>query len=251
MPLSSMTLYKSSNLGSPKIDMGGCILYLPFYRPDMGGATIYSKNASRTTWTSTETIWSSSGRYFDKTNDKLISTPVITSAMWQRTADFSICGWVNCTDIDANFKIIIGLGQSAEGYSMGIFYLITSDTGGGTKGRLSLDVRDNTNQQVDRWRTDDNTNLADATWYFVGVSQSGSTITFNVNGANAPATHITTGTINGASFANVRTCIGCNSYWSAGIEQFASFFGGYIKELLAYNRALSANDFMKIYQATK
>jgi len=79
--------------GTPKIDLGGCVLYLPLWRPDMAGSPIISKDKYAHSCTVSGALWTPQGRYFDGDNDKitipdsavLSAMPAITAEIWMKS----------------------------------------------------------------------------------------------------------------------------------------------------------------------
>jgi len=92
-------LLKPPFLGSglPKIDLGGCVLYLPLWRQDMTGSPIISKDTYAHLCSVTGALWTPQGRDFDGTDDR-ISVPRDSS--FEPASALTLESWSKSTTYD-------------------------------------------------------------------------------------------------------------------------------------------------------
>lgn len=212
--------------GASKLDLGGCVLYLPLWRPssDMTGSTIYSYDPYRHSCTVTDATWSSTGRTFDGANDiincgdgtSLDITTAITVEAWSNQSDSTGSRFVVGRDDGTNrsYWLVIGTGQASFILRVGDVSKI--ETGG--------------------------TTMATGTWYHItGTYVSGAQSVY-VNGVIDSTPLATTGSIDND---NVSLTIGMRP--TAEDQDYA----GTIGEVRIYNRALGAGEVLHNYQATK
>lgn len=104
MPIATGVLHKTTGWGRPKIDLGGCVLYLPLWRPssDMTGSTIYSYDNNRHVCTVTGTTWGVTGRTFDGTDDSII---IPYNAAYDVVTEITIMAWTKPNT--SNYGLII------------------------------------------------------------------------------------------------------------------------------------------------
>ena len=94
MPIASRRIMQSGNFGSPKFDLGGCVLYVDLWRPDKAGSPFKSSGVYGIpihTCTVFGAVWGSQGRTFDGTDDNIdcgtssvlnIATGAFTFLFW-------------------------------------------------------------------------------------------------------------------------------------------------------------------------
>jgi len=102
--LTSPAFRTGGMFGSPKIDLGGCVLYLPFWRPDMAGSPIISKDSSAHSCTVVGATWGLTGRTFDGADDYI--TVPHNACFDFGTGDFSWVVWFKATTTASVHRIL-------------------------------------------------------------------------------------------------------------------------------------------------
>jgi len=212
-----MTILKSAFLGSgtPKIDLGGCVLYLPLWQPDMAGSTIISKDKSANSCTVTGAVWGSQGRTFDGINDVITCGSAITIPATAST----YCLWIK--DTDAGVDSVRRLISAVQG--AGYRNLSITDHAGGHK----LSVYDGTNLVTAT------TDLADSIWHFVTVIHQTNNVLFYIDGVSDAVTDTAVEYITGDD-EGVSTYAGATTYWIAQTLPTVGAFPANKVKLLMY-----------------
>ncbi len=214
------------NFGSPKFDLGNCVLWLPLYRDDMQGSTIYSKGVYGVpihTCTVLGAVWRPDGRFFDNSDDTIDCG---ASSLLKITGDMTL--WARVKWIAADFPSV------ATNYF--IFWSGVYQTAGIWFRVQGSGVLLFATNQVAAWTTLlSNTPLVKNTWYTVGVVKSGATSTMYLNG-----TPDGSGAISNPVVATENLLIG---------NAVSQSLGGILAEGGMCNRALSAGGMMGIHEA--
>lgn len=223
-------------------------LYLPLWYKGLQGSPIVSLDINRHLCTVTGGVFGKYGWTVD--GDDYITLPVvITSAMWQESADFSVVIWAKTTAFTTTNQALIALGQAIDSSTYAFISLRTITYLATSRNRFVIGRRDNTNKENDRWITDNNTNLSDNTLYCFGLAQASGVLSFYINGASVGIANDLVGAINGASFANSKTMLGATS--TDVVEVIGNYLTGLEGEGLVFSKALTAANFLQIYQRTK
>lgn len=223
-----------------------CVLYAPLWKPKSRVSPFLSQDRNRHTITNTGSTWGSQGYTLDG-NDYLSLPVVITSAMWQGSADFTAMGVAKTTAFTTASQTLIGLGQAVDAFTYARICFRTVTYSAQAKNRLEFGVRDNTNKADVRYISDNNTNLIDNTIYHWAITQIGGTLAFYINGVSVGIVNDFVGARNGASFANQKTLIGARSV--DAVETFDSFLAGAVGEVSVYN--ISTSKAMQHYLSAK
>jgi hypothetical protein len=221
------------------------VLYLPLWKLD--GASFVSKDACGHSCTVTGALWRPNGYYLD--GDDYITLPlVVTSAMWQQTADFTIAFVAKTTAFTTTKQVVVSLGQNVEDWSYAHIGFRAVSYSALQKFRLTITVRDSDNKADDRWMTDNDTNLVNNTFYHCAVTCSGGTLAFYINGSSVGIVNDVVGDITG-TLDNTKTLIGARS--SGSPEGWDSHLTGFTKEVWIYSRALTPLEIQHNYLSTK
>jgi len=138
-----------------------------------------------------------------------IKTPwaVMTTAMWQRTAEYTFVSYYEIPDFTAQVAIV-ALGQGTEDYCMAFIGLQEHLYDSQTLNRAVILARDVDTKLADRWITPNTIDLETSGW--LGVTVSGGIPTFYVNGIPYTAVHDYPNDISGTMY-NTKTIIGARS----------------------------------------
>ena len=83
----------TGGISNSKLDLAGCVLNAPLWRPDQAGSSIVSKPPLPQTLTVYGAAWRSQGRYFD--SDDYITVPDSVSL---RPASLTVEAWIRRTN---------------------------------------------------------------------------------------------------------------------------------------------------------
>jgi hypothetical protein len=216
--------------GLPKVNLGGCALYLPLWRPDMACSTIISKDKYGHSCTKTGTVWSqASGTYFDGSDDKIVMP---AHAIFQNAIAWTFLCWIN---------------RSSGGHVSGRVL---------EKADILTVVSDRTNNRIVAGRVcatgpaaavTANASITQGTWYRIGVTWNDTTkyLAVFINGANATDGSPTAGIGDMSTDAGDVLTLGNRN------SDSARQFQGYIDDPIFYTRILSASEIMRDYQAER
>ncbi len=200
------------------------VLYLPLHELD--GASFMSRDTYGHLGSVTGAGWRIGGRYFDGTDDE-ITIPHATSLDF--TTALTIQFWVNPDN--QNDRSIITKFENVAGKKQ---YLLQLDT---LKCRLLLRNAADTGYLS---TTASNSQMDALVWQNWAVTWDGSNIRYYKNGI-ADGTPSASGSV-----ISTTTPIDIGRYIGG-----ASYFAGYIGEILMYNRAFSSVEIQHNYLATK
>jgi len=192
---------------------------IAYYRVDKGsGATAYDDSSNDNDLAISGASWTTSGKFgnalsFDGTNDQATTSD---STSLNITGSLSIAAWVKATDFSTTtLQWLVHKDSGSAGYGFGF---------GSTTNDLFLSI-DGT-----KYESSANFSLTNNTWHHLGVSLSGTSTTFYidgqqlgnvVNGANAPP----------ASATATILRIGSDG---------TNYFSGILDEIMIYNYARTA-----------
>lgn len=219
--------FMTGGWGSPKIDLAGCVLYLPLWRPDMAGDTIISKDIYGHVCTVTEALWTPYGRDFDGTND-YIDCGTNVAAM---PDVFSLEAWVKWGGLNDSAHIV-GWNTGAGG-GLYIYYYAADLT--------YLALAGNNYRRWDQSPVDP----LDGEWHHMVATLPGSGQSDMDNSilyADGQVQTINSTVTTGAQSAKTRIYIGGNT---------SKYTDGLIGEVRIYNRVLTLQEVNRNYQATK
>jgi hypothetical protein len=217
--------YLISGWGTPKIDLSGCVLYLPLWRPDMAGTTIISKDRYAHSCTVTGALWRPNGRWFDGVDDYVDCGP---GASLKIPNTLTLEAWLYQKGGTIN-QFSIGHGQ-VDGYKYGLIwcspnakmaFAFHNGVGWGDRA-VSQSIPLNT-------------------WVHVAGVWDGSYAEIYINGGREDRQAVT-GTIPyvAADRAYLGYALAAGHWWN-----------GLIGEVRIYNRALTALEIQNIYLKTK
>ena len=225
------------NFGSPKLGLGGCVLYVPLWRQELTGSPFQSSGVygvPTSTCTVTGATWGKYGRTFDGTDDE-ITIPASTTLTLPN--GFTVVANVKFTDVTTG-RYFFGIGYGVSGAddtgdlritAAGKIEAYWNRTAGAYVGQTGIIVLNNTDF-----------------YNIVVVYQPNAFpllyINFNSDGSNVG----TTGTY--ASATNWKVNIGASSY--AGGSK-GTPMQGITGEIFLYNRVVSSVEVKQIYDATK
>lgn len=225
----------ASSWAVPKINLNGCVLYLPLWRPDMVGSSFISRDVYGHLCTVTGATWRPYGRYFDGTDDKIT---IGTAASLAITGSLTIITWFNLSSL-ATVGPLVNKCQSTSRRAF-LSYFNSSPNA------IEFYISSDGTSSNRAFRISSSTGLNDDTWHmFAGVYVPSTTQDIYLDGAlNNGAL---TGTIQAGIYNNVTD--------APTIGQMHTnddyFFKGTIGETLVYNRALSQSEISRLYLATK
>lgn len=211
--------------GNPKIDLGGCVLYLPLWRPDMGpagGGTIYSKDSYGHTCTVTGAVWTPQGRYFDGVDDK-ITIPDHNAL--DITGNLTIEIWLKIHGLEDNAGIL------QKGVATPSFAI---DQYSGVSNRLDCKAYD-VDGNFTRWVTGA-VAAFDTFFHFVFISIQNADTQGHVNGISNGAAEYTRA--DKALRVNASDLL-LGTSGNVGTQYYSNITIG---EIRIYNRALSASE---------
>lgn len=212
-------------VGSPPIDLSGCVFYAPLWRPDLGGSTFYDL-AGHNLCTVYGATWGSQGRTFD--GDDYISIPHSDSL--NITGDLTIAIGFKVTSITSYRTLVIKGAEAGTPYELifndtvNQFFYLHQKVGGGNQQVVS-----SSNWVINTW------------WYLVLTRDVDGNISIYRNGVLDAAPTTTVGTPLSDSTNDILI----------GKRSDGYFFPGLISELLITNRVWNASEVMNNYQAWK
>ncbi len=212
--------------GIPKVDLSGCVLYVPLWRPDLAGSPFQSKDSIGHTCTVTGATWTPLGRQFVGTNPDYISVAHHASLSFT-SGDFTIVMCVKPTNFTGNPALFCKGVHLTDGY---LWYVDTN-------GRVHF-----LTEQVGAAQDTYSTQLTAAIWSHTAISRSGTSAIPYINGAsavNVAGTH--TNPVTSTRNPKIGTL-------DDGATQP---FTGIIGEVRVYARALNAVEAMQDYQVSK
>ena len=210
---------RTSSWATPRIDLGGCVLYLPLWRPsgDMTGSTIYSYDSIRHTCTVTNGTWGTYGRVLSGTGSLIdlginallntVQTGAYTWIFWAKTAAAGQQTLINYPTYKPRITIEGGIVNRFNWYD-------------GTS------INGTNDMEVD-----------DGKWHFYVITLNNTTVAFYYD-------LIAEGGGTSGTFSGSAPDVGIIAGSSAS-------FNGTIGEVLIYNRVLSASEIIRLYQQTK
>lgn len=182
------------------------------------------------------------GAAFDRANTNgmyfvdaaLSQQPLITSNMWQGREYFEVYITAQIDDHTV-FSTMIGNGQTAEDYTLGLIMPIERDG----NSVIELLARDDTTKSIDIWRFSYSYDNAPSVYSFYrSPGTSGSNVLAKINFDNATGTKAATASITG-KYTTQTTWLG---RYSTAAAAAASVFPGVIFEVLIFTNALPASD---------
>ncbi len=216
------------NFGSPKIDLGGCVLYAPLWRQDEAGSPFKSSGVygvTPHTCTVTGAVWGYQGRTFDPATDQISCG---TNAVLGFTTALSIFTWYNPTAIGVADSLLTKWDSN-----IGYMFVILAD------GSLRLYLHGAVIASV----SSDAGLVTTGAFQYIGCTwdvATDSKVRFYKNGSL-----ITTSAAIGApTVAAVAAII-------SSVQGGVSRLSGVMGEILAHNRALSAQKIQRNCMATK
>ena len=226
------------NFGSPKIDLGGCVLYAPLWRPELAGSPFNSNGVygiPTQNCTVTGALWTSQGRRFDGIDD---SIDCGSASVLDDLAPFTFLAWIYPTGAGEGGNGTV-IWKETAGNSGTFFQLYNNDL------RLLLRI-DHATDDVYRYGTAGEVKLN--IWQQVVATWDGSTTAANG--------HIYINTIEityGGSLNGVgaRVSDAANNLLIGNNLAGSFTFAGTIGEVLIYNRALTPLEIQRNYQTTK
>ena len=225
---------RSASWATPRIDLSGCVLYLPLWRPssDMAGSTIYSydgKVIPRISATVTGATWGSQGRTFDGIDDKIVC-PAIANLV--TTVGLSV--WYKPASTADAYAHIAG-----KGAQFGVNNILF----GWTVGSTGSYIRFASGNNAGLYESSGDLAVTLGVWYqLFAVRTSATNWNLYINGAPASVPTITTAynTANGSVAFIIGTGTGS-----------ADFVGGTIGEVIVWTTSPSAGYVAQVNQITK
>lgn len=213
-------IFYTGSSGSPNIDLAGCVLYTPLWRPDLGGSSFRSKDLYGRDCTVTGAIWTPQGRSFDGSTGKIVHTNI----PFANAEPYTLLFWSKPANISSGvYYTIYGRNESVSSavrfnWSTPSQYRIYFFNSAGSYTTFDiLDFRDS-------WKN-----------YSLVASGDGTLKLYQ-------DLSLYSGTLNsGFGFEAIGYEGGAAGNW----------FKGTIGEMLIYNRALSASEITNIYHSTK
>ena len=208
------------------------VLYLPLWKLD--GSSFMSKDAYGHLCTVTGALWRPDGRYFDGTDDKIVST---ANLGFSGTGERTLIAWA-CPDsasLVTKIAPIAALGwvNAAVGPVAGTAFIIATfgvTTGAGTWAMwgVSADVESSGVLTAD-------------TWYCLAATYSGTTVQLFQDGVVDNSETHSLDTLDAPFRVGQKLGSAADRIW----------FKGKVGEVFAYNRALTPIEIQNIYLATK
>ena len=231
MPVSllrRLALQTGGNFGSPKLDLGGCVLYAPLWRPDQAGSPFNSKSAYGVpshACTVVGATWGLQGRTFDGSDDKILVPDTASLDITVGAVEFWI-KWIVAT----NYRRCFSKGNSDVDVNNFTFEIF-----------LELDVY--------KMRFRDSVGYASLATTGVPSTTAFQHIVFNHTGAAVQFYVDTVSVLNTARNGTLT-----NSSYSVAIGcqgEGAAYANAIFGEARIYNRALTAGEIMRNYLATR
>lgn len=214
----------------PRLDLGGCVLYVPLWHPTLAGSSFQSKDSVSHTCTVEGPTWGVRGRTFDGTND-YISIP--DAATLDITGALTIEAWINVAGLGgANGGGILAKSPFTTAHgTYQIFITGTSNKFGVDLNAGAIDVATNTTPTLN-------------VWYHAVATYDLQNIRLYLNAVQDGTAAYT------AAITADNNVIHIGHYYST-IASGTHFFNGVIGEVRVYNRALSVAEILHNYQSTK
>ncbi len=219
------------NLGSPKFNLAGCVLYAPLWRPELAGSPFQSSGVygiPTHTCTVTGALWTPQGRTFDGLNDIINcgSATVIDNLL----TTLSIGGWAYPeTQGESGFGYFIECGALNN---RGFGFYMNSDA------RFSFRIL---NGAVPAEATSALGTMSLNAWHhFFGTYDGVSTIKLYIDGVQYSAVG------NGAIDAHA-----VDNFIIGGRSDGSLCFDGIGGEVVAFNREMSSGEVLQHLQETK
>ncbi len=216
------------NFGSPKLDLGGCVLYLPLWRQDQTGSPFNSKSVygiPSYACTVVGATWGTTGRYFDGSDDNIDCGGTIPDVL---TNQLSLEMWVYTTGlVTSTFWCAQGQ-PTAAGYDWGFY-----NTGSKTTQFYVINAAGTGNPCAG------GTVLVTSKWYHLLGTYDGAYLNIYVNGVSDGAAVAQTGNARDSGYNFI---IG---KWNS------TLINAIVGEVRVFNRCLSAAEVLHNYQATK
>jgi hypothetical protein len=188
------------------------------------GTSLYdiSRNGNNGTLISGAVFDASNGSLsFDSVNKSHVATNY--TALLQ---NFTVCAWFKSTGIAAGYDRIVDKSYH-DGFWMGRNSSTANAWGGGVIGGTYKFIT-----------------LLDNSWHFISLSRNGTVMTVFGDGISNYAT----GAVNGSALSSRRLGVGATYDDGRAIRDF---FKGNIANVFVYNRALSSEEIMQNFNATK
>ena len=223
--------FRASSWARPKFDMGGCVLYLPLWRPDMAGSTIISQEGLAQSFVATNTTWGYQGRTF-------------AGADYLK---YTVADWRKATDSAGS--ILLWFKTAADGW------MFASCDEVGTNYYMAMTIEGTflTTLQRNNDVTDlisGTTAVTDNAWYFGAVVSSGTAYTIYIDAIDEGALTVVSGANNGDWFAD--TTLRDNISIGAAVRSsVVGHLTGSVGDVLVYSKALTQAEIQNIYNATK
>ena len=233
--------------GSPKLDLAGCVLYAPLWRPDQAGSPFTSKPPIPHLATVTGALWTPQGRTFDGTDDFISAgnaAPLDTLA-----GAFSLEVWFKPTSLGGNSKGIITKGDLVNTQTPASFSLTQGQIVAGDAKGLNVFVMDDTNDARIGYGAD---NVFTAGyWYHLVSTYSGGTTTSSTKlYANGVLLPVDTDNAGGV-FVSMTSSTHNLNLGRALVNAAYVYNACTIGEVRVYTRALTILEIQRNYLATK
>ena len=211
----------------------GCVLYLPFWHPNLSGPVFKSIDGGHIC-TATNTTYGPTGRIFAGVD--YITVP--DHSAFDITTNLSVFAWVQATDISGGNEAI-ATKYAVVGNLRG-WYFSKDDT----NGKLKVNLGDPNDGTFESTSITDAAHLVNATWVFVGFTYDTGTLLFYVAGVSVAFT-TTVGAVPATLYDPAQDIL-IGSIGGGGDE-----WNGKQGEEYIYNRTLTTGEALHIYNKTK
>lgn len=219
MSIATSNLLKTGGWGTPKIDLGGCVLYLPQWRPELGGSTVKSQDQYAHSVTIAGT-WGYQGRTLNGTTHETVIPDTAVLDLTSVTTLF----WLNPSA--AGNRGIVAKRTGTGGANVNYNIFLNAGYGLSTYNGAGEGVAAN------------DTAFTQNVWDFGGMTWTGTSIIYYKSGIADGANTLAIGAANGHDLF-----IGSNGA--------TEYFQGVIGDVFVYNRVLTAAEIAHVYQSTK
>lgn len=221
--LSPLADVQGKSLWSHNPIPNGCVLYLPFWHPDLAGAQFDSIDPQKHICSVTGATWSPDGRDFVSTNPDYIALNdgSVDSPLNFTSVAFSIVARINVDNLGSGVMVF-----SRGGYNQAGYELLVNGNGG----LWALTYQTDANQQS----TSLDGGVVTGNNYTIGLSRSGAGILLYINGIDVTSgagTHTNPASSSYTSTLGVRAATKTTNPYDGGIKAFA-----------VYDQAISAGE---------